>query len=84
MAIQSRKKQGEHGVWQRCYWEHLIRDERDVYAHMEYIHITLVKHGLVNSVIDWPYSTFHGLVEQGVYGKDWVWSLMAGTLGYTD
>jgi putative transposase len=30
-----------------------------------------VKHGLVGSVIDWPYSTFHRYVKQGFYSDDW-------------
>jgi putative transposase len=38
---------------------------------MDYVHINPVKHGLVKRVKDWPYSTFHRLVEQGIYSKDW-------------
>ena len=30
-----------------------------------------IKHGLVKRVADWPYSTFHRLVKEGVYPKDW-------------
>jgi len=66
-----RVRRGERGVWQRRYWEHLIRDERDYAAHMDYVHINPVKHGLVPCVADWPYSTFHRLVEEGIYAKDW-------------
>lgn len=66
-----RKNRRERGVWQRRYWEHRIRDEADFAAHMDYVHINPVKHGLVNAVVDWPYSTFHGLVAQGVYPADW-------------
>ncbi|MEJ2646433.1 MAG: transposase [Gammaproteobacteria bacterium] len=66
-----RRRRGERGVWQRRYWEHLIRDEADFAAHMDYVHINPVKHGLVERVIDWPYSTFHALVEKGIYPPDW-------------
>ncbi len=66
-----RIRRGERGVWQRRYWEHLIRDEKDYQAHMDYIHINPVKHGLVNRVCEWPYSTFHRLVERGIYPRDW-------------
>jgi putative transposase len=62
---------GERGIWQRRYWEHLIRDERDFRAHMDYVHINPVKHGLVSCVRDWPYSTFHRYVEDGIYSLDW-------------
>lgn len=62
---------GERGIWQRRYWKHLIRDERDFQAHIDYVHINPVKHGLVSRVVDWPYSTFHRLVKNGVYVLDW-------------
>jgi len=63
---------------------HLIRDEKDFNAHMDYIHINPLKHGLVSRVADWPYSTFHRLVEQGVYSKGWAESSLADMLGYED
>lgn len=66
-----RKQRRERGIWQRRYWEHLIRDEADYQAHVDYVHINPVKHGLVAQVKDWPYSTFHQLVEQDVYPVSW-------------
>ena len=66
-----RLKRGERGIWQRRYWEHLIRDERDFQAPLDYVHVNPLKHGLVARVADWSYSTFHRLVEQGVYPLDW-------------
>src|SRR6266404_7121867 len=39
-------RRGERGIWQRRYWEHTIRDDRDYAAHMDYIHFNSVKHGL--------------------------------------
>lgn len=80
----SREKRGERGIWQRRYWEHRIRDERDFSAHMDYIHFNPVKHGLVYSVIEWPYSTFHRLVERGVYHSSWAGSSGIEELGYSD
>ena len=38
-----RVRRGERGIWQRRYWEHLIRDEADYRAHMDYVHINPVK-----------------------------------------
>jgi putative transposase len=49
----------ERGIWQRRYWEHLIRDERDLAFHIDYCWFNPVKHGLVANVEDWPFSTFH-------------------------
>jgi putative transposase len=66
-----RVRRGERGIWQRRYWEHLIRDDADFRAHMDCVHFNPVKHGLVKRVCDWPYSTFHRWVEQGVYSPDW-------------
>ena len=43
-------RRGERGIWQRRFWEHTIRDERDYAAHMDYIHFNPVKHGLVESM----------------------------------
>jgi putative transposase len=67
----SRIKREERAIWQRRFWEHCIRDEQDYRAHMDYVHINPVKHGLVSRVQDWPYSTFHHWVRRGVYAVDW-------------
>lgn len=55
----SRRRRGERGIWQRRYWEHAIRDERDFAAHVDYVHVNPVKHGLAASPAEWPYSTVH-------------------------
>ena len=68
----SRRQRKETSVWQRRFWEHQIRDENDYMRHVDYIHWNPVKHGLVEAVIDWPYSTFHRYVRNGVYTSDWV------------
>jgi putative transposase len=80
----TRVRRGERGIWQRRYWEHLIRDDHDFQTHMDYVHINPVKHGLVKRVQDWPYSTFHGLVKQGVYSQDWAGEGLALSLNYDD
>src|SRR2546423_15617184 len=67
----SRQRKGERGIWQRRYWEHVIRDEQDYQRHLDYIHYNPVKHGYVQAAKDWPYSSFHRWVAQGVYPVDW-------------
>ncbi len=67
----SRSSKGEQGIWQRRYWEHTLRDEIDFERHVDYIHFNPVKHGHVNRVSDWPYSTFHQMVRLGIYPEDW-------------
>jgi putative transposase len=79
-----RISRGERGIWQRRYWEHLVRNEADLRAHVEYVHINPVKHGLVGRVADWPYSTFHRLVAQGVYPADWAGGDAAESMVYRD
>jgi putative transposase len=78
-----RISRGERGLWQRRFWEHLIRNEADYQTHMDYIHFNPVKHGHVSRVKDWPYSTFHRLVAKGVYPLDWAGG-NEDTLGYDD
>ncbi|HEY3591844.1 MAG TPA: transposase, partial [Buttiauxella sp.] len=34
-----------------------------------------MKHGWVNNVIDWPYSSFHRDVSRGLYPVDWAGEL---------
>lgn len=67
----SRRGKVERGVWQRRFWEHAIRDERDFAAHVDYVHFNPVKHGFVAHAGDWPYSTFRRAVRLGVYPADW-------------
>jgi putative transposase len=67
-----RRAKGERGIWQRRFWEHTIRDERDYAAHMDYVHFNPVKHGHVARVADWPHSSFHRSVAAGLYPVDWV------------
>lgn len=67
----SRSKRSESRIWQRRYWEHIIRDEMDLQRHLDYLHWNPVKHGYVKRVIEWPHSTFHRFVDKGLYPPDW-------------
>jgi putative transposase len=66
-----RQARGERGIWQRRFWEHLIRDDADYACHVEYCYINPVKHALVRSVRDWPHSSFHRDVHSGIFPEDW-------------
>ncbi len=61
----------ERDVWQRRFWEHLIRDDEDLRRHVEYTHYNPVRHGLAPRPVDWPFSTFHRYVRRGVYEPTW-------------
>ena len=67
----SGRERSESTIWQRRFWEHQIRDEYDMERHVDYIHFNPVKHGQVGRVCDWPYSTFHRYVREGIYASDW-------------
>lgn len=74
----SKLKHRESTIWQRRFWEHQIRDENDFERHVDYIHFNPVKHGHVQHAVDWPYSTFHRYVREGLYKRNW-----AGTVNDT-
>ncbi len=67
----SRVKRREGHFWQRRFWEHLVCDQEDLNRCLDYLHWNPVKHGYVSQVADWPYSTFHRFVREGVYPKGW-------------
>jgi putative transposase len=67
----SKMKRREKGIWQRRYWEHAIRDAKDLERHVDYIHFNPVKHGYVAKVTDWPHSSFHRFVKDGLLAPDW-------------
>ena len=67
----SKQRRSEGTIWQRRFWEHTVRNEADFRHHIDYIHYNPVKHGYVTKPADWPYSTFHRYVREGVYAIDW-------------
>ena len=67
---ESKLKKGEKGIWQRRYWEHTIRDEKDLYTHLDYIHYNSMKHYQIFPR-NWKYSTFFKFVEKGYYDINW-------------
>ncbi len=67
----SRQEKGKVAIWQRCYWEHTIRDENDFVRHIDYIHINPAKHGYVSKPGDWKWSSYHRYRKQGYYSEAW-------------
>lgn len=59
------RRKGEVGVWQPRFWEHCIRDEADYRAHVAYCWGNPVKHGLVETAMEWPYSSIHRDAQEG-------------------
>lgn len=67
----NKNKHGEYNLWQRRYWEHTIKNEQDLIKHVDYIHYNPIKHGLVKRVVDWPHSSFHRYIKEGLLSRDW-------------
>ncbi len=77
----SRVYKGERGIWQRRYWEHTIKDEDDYRRCHNYIHYNPVKHNYVIRAADWPYSSIHRYIAQGIYPADWATDELNGAFG---
>jgi putative transposase len=67
----SRTQHDYRGIWQKRFWEHTCRDEDDLKRCVDYAHWNPVKHGLVDHVREWPWSSFHRFVRLGEYPIDW-------------
>ncbi|KIM02950.1 MAG: hypothetical protein KN64_13390 [Sulfurovum sp. AS07-7] len=55
----SRWQRGLKPIWQKRYYEHTIRDEKDYLEKMEYIKLNPLKHQLIDNDKDWEYSSFY-------------------------
>ena len=51
-------RKSEAPIWQKRFYEHHIRDARDVDAHVRYCWLNPVKHGFVERPEEWPYSSY--------------------------
>ncbi|MEZ5357473.1 MAG: transposase [Candidatus Zixiibacteriota bacterium] len=56
-------------VWQKRFWDHMIRNQEDYNRHMDYIHYNPVKHGLCKNPFHWPYSSLN--LYSDCYPNDW-------------
>jgi REP-associated tyrosine transposase len=68
---ESRRGKGEQAIWQRRFWEHVVRNDEDFAAHLNYIHLNPVHHGLAAAPRDWPHSSFLAWVEREAYDITW-------------
>ena len=70
-ATPSETEHNERGVWQPRFWEHTVRNEKDLKRCADYIHWNPVKHGLVRKVAEYPWSSYHRYLRWGEYAGDW-------------
>jgi putative transposase len=71
LVPESRSRRRERAVWQRRYWEHTCRNDEDLKRCIDYVHANPLKHGVVTSVKEYPWSTFHRFVREGEYEENW-------------
>lgn len=55
-------------IWQDKYWEHTIRDEKDLQTHFDYIHYNPIKHGLTETYDSWEWSSFKDYFDENAKG----------------
>lgn len=67
----AQSERGNRGVWQKRFYERQIRDEEELATICDYIHFNPVKHGYVDEVKDWRFSTFHRFMRAGEYDQRW-------------
>jgi putative transposase len=68
---ESRIARKESNLWQRRFWEHLIRDETDFANHCNYIHYNPVRHGFCDQPQEWAFSSVHRFMKLGIYPLEW-------------
>jgi putative transposase len=59
--------------WQKRFWDHVIRDDKDLENHLHYIHFNPVKHGYVRDPRDWRDSSYIGWEKRGLYPSPFNW-----------
>ena len=77
----SKVAKGDAGLWQRRFWEHMIRDETDLERHLRYCWANPVRHGLVARPADWPHSSIHRDIRLGRVEPEWSAEVPDGPYG---
>jgi putative transposase len=71
-------------LWQKRFWDHVIRNEQDLQNHVDYIHWNPVKHNVVEVPSIYKFSSFSKFVDQGFYCEDWGTSEIPHTISTID
>ena len=62
---------GRVPLWQPRFYDHVIRDERDLERHLDYIHFNPVKHGYCLDPAEYAWSSLRSWQQRGVYPPGW-------------
>ncbi|RUO65905.1 putative transposase [Pseudidiomarina planktonica] len=70
-TTKSRSKKGIGSLWQKGYWEHTVRNEKELHMYLLYCCFNPVKHGYVKNALDWPHSTLRKGLANKKYPPTW-------------
>lgn len=56
-------------IWHN-YWDTCIRNEKGYWTRFNYIHNNPIKHGYVDDLMEWPFSSYHYYLKKE--GMDWI------------
>jgi len=60
--------------WQKRFWDHVIRDDKDLENHLHYMHFNPVKHGCARDPREWQASSYLEWEGRGLYPTGFSWS----------
>lgn len=56
---------GPGRIWQHRFWDHIVRDERDLQRHVDYIHFNAVHHSYAEDPEFWNWSSYSEFLQLG-------------------
>ncbi|WP_404401693.1 transposase [Idiomarina seosinensis] len=67
----SKRKRVQGTLWHNRFYDHMIRNEKELYMYSLYCCFNPVKHGYAENAMDWPYSTLRKYIANGRYPDSW-------------
>ena len=58
-------------IWQPRFYDHIIRDDQDLQAHLDYIHFNPCKHRVVGDPAKYRWSSLGAFLKRGQYLEGW-------------
>lgn len=71
MKLRSVRRAGQGRFWQDRFHDHVIRDDRDLRNHLDYLHYNPVHHGYTSTPEAYPFTSFRQYQTRGLYLPGW-------------
>jgi putative transposase len=68
-SFRHRMQYGTGKIWQNRFWDHVIRDEKDLQHHLNYTHYNPVKHGIVSDPFDYKFSSINHFYNSDSFNR---------------